>query len=90
MRLVTILGIQPRHAEYEFGSGRYRARLAPVAIATLRGDIQEVVALCTDEGLATTLPELRNALEHQGGTVLGRARSANGLYGRTRARRGGV
>jgi hypothetical protein len=63
--LLTILGVDPKPAEYARGEERQMARLAPVALFGLlppakRPDI--VVALCTVQARLKTLPELEAAL----------------------------
>lgn len=63
--LLTILGVNPRPAEYALGEERQTASLAPVALFGLlppdkRPDI--VLALCTKEARLETLPELEAAL----------------------------
>ncbi len=63
--LLTILGIERKDAEYSLGEGRYRARLAPIALFELlrpEERPQAVVAFCTEKSTAETFPELQKAL----------------------------
>lgn len=63
--LLTILGVDPKPAEYAHQAGRHAARLAPIALFNLlpvedRPEI--IVALCTEQARLGTLPELETAL----------------------------
>jgi CRISPR-associated DxTHG motif protein len=62
MRLVTVLGLNPRETEYVLDGHSCRASLAPIAITSLYDGIDEVVALCTREAEKETLPLLRVGL----------------------------
>ena len=63
--LLTILGVDPKPAEYARGEERQMARLAPVALFGLLPPAKRpevVVALCTEQARLKTLPELEAAL----------------------------
>lgn len=63
--LLTILGVNPKAAEYALGEERQNARLAPVALFGLLPPAkrpQIVIALCTEQARLETLPELEEAL----------------------------
>ena len=63
--LLTILGVDPKPAEYARGEERQMARLAPVALFGLLPPAKRpevVVALCTAQARLKTLPELEAAL----------------------------
>ena len=63
--LLTILGVDPKPAEYARGEERQIARLAPVALFGLLPPAERpevVVALCTEQARLKTLPELEAAL----------------------------
>lgn len=63
--LLTILGLEPKDAEYALGEERQMASLAPVALFGLLPPAKRpevVVALCTEQARLKTLPELEAAL----------------------------
>jgi CRISPR-associated DxTHG motif protein len=60
--LVTILGTRAEDATYVLGERSRTAKLASLAILDLRGGIDEVVALCTEEASRRVLPLLYEGL----------------------------
>lgn len=63
--LLTILGVDPRDAEYSLDGRRFLARLAPIALFELlppEKRPQVVIAFCTEESSSRTFPELEKAL----------------------------
>lgn len=63
--LLTILGVDPRDAEYSLNERRFPARLAPIALFELlppEKRPQVVIAFCTEESRSRTFPELEKAL----------------------------
>ena len=63
--LLTILGLDPKPAEYEFAGNHQTTTLAPAALFDLLPTENRptvVVALCTEQARSKTLPELEAAL----------------------------
>ncbi len=75
--LVTVLGMVPQRTTYTLDGRSLAAPLAPIAVARLRGDIAQVVALCTEEAREGSLPVL------QEGVAPTRVESARITIGRT-------
>lgn len=63
MILVTLLGKEARETNYQLENRTCSARLAPVAIVSLRGGFSEVVALCTEQAAESTFPVLQQDLD---------------------------
>lgn len=63
--LLTVLGTNPSPARYTFGDREVEASLAPLALMRLlAAEPNRVLALCTKEARATSLPLLQAELDH--------------------------
>ncbi len=83
--VVAVLGVSGRPTTYVPDSRRQHATPASVALTRLRLDVERVVALCTPDAEAGTLPVLRRGLPDRE-VVLNRLGDSTGSGRATRLR----